>query len=56
VPAEVVDYELMREMGWSWDELERTPTYIRKYCADLMSIRRRAENAARERAARKPHR
>jgi hypothetical protein len=43
MPAEVVHYELMREMGWSWDDLQATPAYVVRYCSDLMFIRRRAE-------------
>ena len=50
MPAEIVDYELMREMAWSWTEMERTPPYVRKFCTDLMVIRRRCEA---ERAKRK---
>lgn len=43
MPTEVLHYELMREMGWSWDDLERTPAYVVRYCSDLMMIRRQAE-------------
>lgn len=43
LPGELVDYELMREMGWSWPELDATPVYVRRYCLDLMNIRRRNE-------------
>jgi hypothetical protein len=43
----------MREMGWSWRELEATPMYVRRYCQDFASIRARvaAEAAERYRAA-----
>ena len=30
-------------MGWSWDDLERAPEYVVRYCSDLMFIRRQAE-------------
>jgi len=30
----------MREMGWSWDELEATPMYVRQFCWDISQIRR----------------
>lgn len=43
MPLEVLHYELMREMGWSWDDLERAPEYVVRYCSDLMFIRRQAE-------------
>lgn len=43
MPQELADYELMREMGWSWADLEATPAYVRRFCTDLMSIRRRCE-------------
>jgi hypothetical protein len=33
----------MREMGWSWPELEETPTYVRRFCWDISQIRREAE-------------
>jgi hypothetical protein len=31
----------MHEMTWSWDEFQATPLYVRRYCLDLISIRRR---------------
>lgn len=45
-PAELADFELMREMGWSWADLEDTPAYVRRYCADFMQMRRAAEARA----------
>jgi hypothetical protein len=33
----------MKEMGWSWSDLEATPMYVRRFCADLMGIRRKCE-------------
>jgi hypothetical protein len=33
----------MREMGWSWDDLEATPMYVRRFCSDLLWLRRQAE-------------
>jgi hypothetical protein len=50
MPVEVRDFELMREMGWSWDDLEATPPYVRRVCWDLVMISRAA---AAERAERK---
>jgi hypothetical protein len=46
VPDEVLHYEVMREMGWSWSDLLQTPAYVVRYCADLMLIRRSAEAKA----------
>lgn len=40
----------MREMHWSWADLEATPAYVRRFCSDFTSIRRRIEAAAIERA------
>lgn len=33
----------MREMGWTFAELQETPVYVRGYCQDFMVIRRQAE-------------
>lgn len=43
MPLEVLHFELMREMGWSFGELMATPSYVLRYCIDLMMIRRNAE-------------
>ncbi len=48
-PPELADYEIMREMGWSWADLEATPAYVRRYCSDFTAIRRRIEAEAIER-------
>jgi hypothetical protein len=49
----MVDFMLMdpEGMGWSWQELEATPPYVRRYCLDILGIRNRvrAERRARER-------
>jgi hypothetical protein len=44
----------MREMGWTWQELEDTPWYVRRFTSDLLMARREAENAAQEKANRGP--
>jgi hypothetical protein len=31
----------MHEMSWSWPELQATPLYVRRYCWDLLLIRRK---------------
>jgi hypothetical protein len=51
-PEELIDFEVMREMGWSWQELQATPMHVRRYTWDLIVIRRQAETAANERSAR----
>lgn len=45
-PEELVDFEIMREMGWSWQDLETTPIYVRRYVWDLLLARRQAEQAS----------
>lgn len=40
-------------MGWSWPELQATPVYVRRFCWDLLNIRREAEKDAIEQARRK---
>jgi hypothetical protein len=40
-------------MGWSWQEMtEDTPPYVRRFCTDLLMIKRKCHNAAVERAQR----
>jgi len=51
----MIDFELMRFMGWSWEDLEATPPYVKQYCWDLMQARLAAENNA-HRAAREANR
>ena len=41
MPQELADFEVMHEMGWSWSDFEATPMYVRRFCLDLISIRRR---------------
>lgn len=50
LPLEIIDFEVMREMRWSWQDLQDTPLYVRHYVADLMAIRREAENREIEKA------
>jgi hypothetical protein len=51
-PPELIDFEIMHEMGWSWEQLEATPVYVRQFTWDLMMVRREAERAATEKAKR----
>ncbi|WP_327066904.1 hypothetical protein [Kitasatospora sp. NBC_01302] len=39
-------------MGWTWQELQDTPWYVRRFTWDLMSTRREAEHRINTRAAR----
>jgi hypothetical protein len=41
----------MLAFSWSWEDLERTPPYVRRVCWDLLLARREAEHEANERAA-----
>jgi hypothetical protein len=50
LPPELVDFELMHEMRWSWDELQATPAYVRRFTWDMIQARREAESAQIERA------
>lgn len=55
-PEELTDFEVMREMGWTWQELQDTPLYVRRYVWDLILTRRQAEHDAQERANRRADR
>ena len=37
-------------MGWSWEQLQATPLYVRRYTWDFLQARRQAEVDAHERA------
>lgn len=47
-PLEFAHFELMQGMGWSWADLQSAPPYVQRYCADLLSIKRRCEAERRE--------
>jgi hypothetical protein len=40
-------------MGWSWEDLQNTPPYVKRYCIDFLNIQRRVEAGAIEKARRK---
>lgn len=42
-PKEYVDFQIMKTMPWSWEELEKTPPYVRGYCWDFIVLERRAQ-------------
>ena len=54
-PSEVIDFMLMEPdgMNWTWEALQNTPTYVRRYCWDLLQIKRRAQQDQIEKAGRK---
>ncbi|WP_134667839.1 hypothetical protein [Amycolatopsis sp. CFH S0078] len=37
-PEEFVAWLLMRKMHWSWEEYERTPPYVRRFCFDFLQL------------------
>jgi hypothetical protein len=43
---------LMERMRWSWDDLQNTPAYVRRYCVDFLGIRARVQAEAAERRQR----
>lgn len=50
-PDELRDFELMREMGWTFWELRQTPVYVVQYCWDMLLARRQAEDSAVKKAS-----
>lgn len=50
IPEEMVAFELMLGMGWSWTDYDACPMYVRRFCWDLLQARRKAEQDAQERA------
>lgn len=46
LPGEIIDFELMSQMRWSWQDLESTPPYVKRYTWDLLQIRNEAERNA----------
>lgn len=52
-PEEWIDYQLMKHMGWSWNDLQSTPLYVRRYCWDIACAQAAQEQAEIERAERR---
>ena len=48
-PDELVDFELMQEFGWTWQQLQDTPAYVRSFTWDFLAAKRAAQNAAAKR-------
>jgi hypothetical protein len=55
-PAEWIDFALMRQMRWSWDQLQQTPLYVRRYCVDFLNMLNTHEEREAERERRKSER
>ncbi len=53
---EMADFELMYHMHWTWEALENTPLYVKRYTWDLLQARLSAEKDANEREVRKHER
>jgi hypothetical protein len=49
-PDEVEDFELMHEFGWTWQELQATPHYVRRFTWDLLCLKRQAQAAQAKKA------
>lgn len=55
-PEEVEDFELMHEFGWTWQELQATPYYVRRFTWDLLGLKREAQAARAKKAQAQQHR
>lgn len=49
-PEEFVDVEIVRETGWTFQELQACPAYFKATFWALLNARRQAEHDANERA------
>lgn len=46
----------MRQMRWSWEQLQQTPLYVRRYCVDFLGMINEQEERQMERERRKADR
>lgn len=53
-PPEWIDYVLMKRMGWTFDQVQATPAYVKRYCLDFMRLEAAAAEMKREEAALPP--
>lgn len=44
-PDEWTDFRVMREMGWTFEQLQATPTYVRGFVADFIGLMAAAQEA-----------
>lgn len=46
----------MRRMHWSWEQLQQTPVYVRRYCLDFLGMIAEQEEREMERERRRAER
>lgn len=46
----------MRRMHWSWEQLQQTPIYVRRYCLDFLSMMSEHEEREMDRERRRAER
>lgn len=46
----------MRRMHWSWEQVQATPMYVRRYCLDFLGMISEHEEREMERERRKAER
>ena len=46
----------MRRMHWSWEQLQQTPMYVRRYCVDFLNMIGEQEERETERERRRAER
>lgn len=46
----------MRRMHWSWDQLQATPLYVRRYCLDFLGLIAEQEQDQADRSQRDANR
>lgn len=51
-PEEFIDFQLMREMRWTYQELQDTPMHVRQYAWDYLTRERAVADAQAKKAAR----
>lgn len=45
----------MRRMHWSWEQLQQTPAYVRRYCLDFLNAIAEAEERENDRTRNTTH-
>jgi hypothetical protein len=51
-PREFIDVQVMREMHWSWTDLQATPPDVQQYAWDVIMRERAVADARARKAAR----
>lgn len=52
-PPQWHDFLLMKRMHWSWEQLQNTPLYVRRYSLDFLGLISEAEEKASKKAERR---